>query len=134
MKKKIYTRRGDCGQTTLIGGQRVYKYDVRVEAYGTIDELNSNLGLLATYLENEELEQIRYIQTRLFDVGTSLAKDIKVASEIVLMDSSMLNILEKWIDQIETDLPDRDGFIIPGGVRASALCQVCRTVCRRAER
>ena len=138
MKKSlIYTRSGDKGKTSLVGGARVSKTHVRLEAYGTVDELNSQLGLLYTYLtEEEDLKLILWIQHKLFSVGSYLATDqtnttLRMESQIAGAD---ILRLEQAIDEIDSQLPPLKAFVIPGGSRGSAVCQICRTVCRRAER
>ena len=138
MKKSlIYTRSGDKGKTSLVGGARVSKTHVRLEAYGTVDELNSQLGLLYTYLtEEEDLKLILWIQHKLFSVGSYLATDqtnttLRMESQIAGAD---ILRLEQAIDEVDSQLPPLKAFVIPGGSRGSAVCQICRTVCRRAER
>ena len=136
-KSLIYTRSGDKGKTSLVGGARVLKTHVRLEAYGTVDELNSQLGLLYTYLIGEEDRKlILWVQHKLFSVGSYLATDqtsttLRIESQIA--DEDILR-LEKAIDEVDSQLPPLRAFVIPGGSRGSAVCQVCRTVCRRAER
>ena len=138
MKKSlIYTRTGDKGKTSLVGGARVSKTHVRLEAYGTVDELNSQLGLLYTYLtEEDDRKLILWVQHKLFSVGSYLATDqtnttLRVESQIADED---IQRLEHAIDEVDGQLPPLKAFVIPGGSRGSAVCQVCRTVCRRAER
>ena len=139
MKKitKVYTRRGDEGMTSLVGGQRVSKASARLESYGTVDELSAHLGLLAAMLpEGEDKDKIQRIQNDLFNVGTHLATD---QSQTPLYDSARLPeggvaLLERAIDRINDELPGFQGFVLPGGTQAAAQCHVCRTVCRRAER
>ena len=135
---KVYTRRGDKGMTDLVGGVRISKTDVRLEAYGTVDELSSHLGLLAAMLpEGDELRTLVVrIQNNLFNVCTHLATD---QSQTPLYPSAHLPegetaYLEHCIDDLNGRLPERQGFILPGGTPAAAQCHVCRTVCRRAER
>ena len=136
-KSLIYTRSGDKGKTSLVGGARVPKTHVRLEAYGTVDELNSQLGLLATYLTaDEDKRLILWVQHKLFSVGSYLATDqtnttLRIESQIADED---IQRLEKAIDEADALLPPLKAFVIPGGSRGSAVCQVCRTVCRRAER
>lgn len=136
-KSLIYTRTGDRGTTSLVGGRRVSKSDPRLEAYGTIDELNSNLGFLRAIIDdNTESEFILRIQNCLFSVGGYLATDIessKLNSACVVTDA-MVGVLERKIDEIDSSLPMLKAFVIPGGNKAAAYCHVCRTVCRRAER
>ena len=136
-KSLIYTRTGDKGKTSLVGGARVKKTHVRLEAYGTVDELNSQLGLLYTYLTEEgDKKLILWVQHKLFSVGSYLATDqsntaLRIESQIVDED---IHRLENAIDEADASLPPLKAFVIPGGSRGSAVCQVCRTVCRRAER
>ena len=135
MKSKVYTLTGDKGTTALVGGKRVCKDDVRVEAYGTIDELNANIGLLA---HNSKLdmkgmhELIRKIQNKLFNIGAYLATDNSDAAYGLTDDD--IKELEACIDRMDAELPPLQGFILPGGSRLSAQCDVCRTITRRAER
>ena len=134
---KIYTRTGDCGQTSLVGGQRVSKTCARLESYGTVDELNSFIGMLVTYCKNEHDQAFLVdIQNQLFVVGGYLATDNTQCDvrpgNIVTPD--MVAAIEQEIDAINATLPPFKCFILPGGSRSAALCHVCRTVCRRAER
>ena len=139
MKKitKVYTRGGDKGLTSLVGGQRVSKASTRLEAYGTVDELSSHLGLLAAMLpESHEQQMVVRIQNCLFNVCTNLATD---QEQTPLYPSAHLpegeiQILEQEVDTIMAELPERQGFILPGGTQEAAQAHVCRTVCRRAER
>ena len=137
MKSMVYTRTGDKGTTSLVGGQRVLKSDIRLESYGTVDELNSHIGLLISLLHNAHaLEVLTHIQKLLFVVGSNLATD---QSNTELKEASVVHadevaLLEKEIDVIDEALPQLRAFVLPGGCQASAQCHVCRTVCRRAER
>ena len=136
-KSNIYTRTGDDGTTSLNGGTRVSKTDVRVEAYGSVDELNAQLGLLATYLETEaDRGVLRKVQNDLFAIGAYLATESGRAEERRMQGVSVADVawLEQAIDEAEDGLPAWRGFVIPGGSRGAAVCHVCRTVCRRAER
>ena len=134
---KVYTRTGDKGTTSLVGGVKISKSDVRLEAYGTVDELSAHLGLLATLLpEGEDRQNILRVQNNLFNVCTHLATD---QSKTPLYPSAHLadgeiTFLETEIDHIMKELPERQGFILPGGTQAAAQAHVARTVCRRAER
>lgn len=134
---KVYTRHGDKGMTDLVGGERVSKASRRLEAYGTVDELNSHLGLLAAMIKNDgDREMIMNVQSCLFNVCTNLATD---QSTTPLYPSAHIpdgatEMLERQVDEIQALLPERQGFILPGGCQAAAQCHVCRTVCRRAER
>ena len=134
---KVYTKTGDQGETSIIGGIRVKKSCERLEAYGTVDELSSHLGLLASMLpDGEDKDLIIRIQNNLFSVCSNLATD---QSQTPLYDSARLpdgeiQVLEHKVDEIMNLLPERQGFILPGGTQAAAQAHVCRTVCRRAER
>jgi cob(I)alamin adenosyltransferase len=134
---KVYTKTGDHGETSIIGGIRVKKSCERLEAYGTVDELSSHLGLLASMLpDGEDKDLIIRIQNNLFSVCSNLATD---QSQTPLYDSARLpdgeiQVLEHKVDEIMNLLPERQGFILPGGTQAAAQAHVCRTVCRRAER
>lgn len=134
---KVYTKTGDKGETSIIGGIRVKKSCERLEAYGTVDELSSHLGLLASMLpDGEDKDLIIRIQNNLFSVCSNLATD---QSQTPLYDSAKLpdgeiEVLEHEVDEIMNLLPERQGFILPGGTQAAAQAHVCRTVCRRAER
>jgi cob(I)alamin adenosyltransferase len=134
---KVYTRRGDQGQTSLVGGQRVSKASTRLEAYGTVDELSSHLGLLAAMLpEGHEKDLVERIQNNLFNVCTNLATD-QDQTELypsAYLPEGAIKELEDEVDSIMHELPERQGFILPGGTQEAAQAHVCRTVCRRAER
>ena len=134
---KLYTKTGDKGQTGLIGGTRVAKNDVRLEAYGTVDELNSFIGLLTTYQIPEiDILSLRLIQSRLFTIGSHLATDtLKVPlQKASILSESDVTHLEQEMDRLDEFLPTLTSFILPGGSRVGALCHVCRTVTRRVER
>ena len=138
---KVYTRRGDQGETDLVGGQRESKASLRIEAYGTVDELNSHVGLLTAILREKGddttiAEELERIQNCLFNVGTYLATDTACTP---LYPSAMLpegevRWLEARIDDMQHHLPPLPGFVLPGSCVLSAQAHVCRTVCRRAER
>lgn len=134
---KIYTKTGDQGMTSLVGGKRVSKTDVRLESYGTIDELNSFVGLLLTEVEDAaDREFLLRIQSNLFVVGSFLATDQSDTRlrEHSRMEEEEVALLETHIDQMLAVLPPQKGFILPSGTKGAALAHVCRTVCRRAER
>ena len=136
-KSLIYTRTGDKGTTSLVGGTRVPKTHIRLEAYGTVDELNSYLGLLYTGLTAEEDRKlILWIQHKLFSVGAYLATYQELTTlrvESMIADDDIRR-LELAIDEADAQLPALKAFVIPGGSKESAVCQICRTICRRAER
>lgn len=126
---KIYTKTGDTGTTALFGGKRVSKADLRVDAYGTVDELNSYLGLLF------EEDLIIEIQDRLFTLGSMLATEPgNTKVKIPLIKEEDIAILEKAIDKMEEGLEPMKHFILPGGHPTVSFCHIARTVCRRAER
>lgn len=136
MPYKIYTKTGDKGETGLFGGKRVSKSDLRVEAYGSIDELNAFIGQLKDLIPNltEITPVLSIIQDRLFTVGAYLASDPeknKVTPDLLPED---LDLLEQSIDHMEAALPPLKNFILPGGHPAVSAAHICRTVCRRAER
>lgn len=141
MKKcNIYTRTGDTGSTSLVGGTRVSKCHPRLEAYGTLDELNSHLGLLCASLFPQDKdrfgEKLLTIQKKLFNIGGYLATDptqysLPTKFEIT---SEVLAEIELWIDELNAELPELHSFIVPGGSIAACQSHICRTVCRRAER
>lgn len=134
---KVYTKHGDEGTTDLIGGLRVKKSNSRIEAYGTVDELSANLGLLASYMQDgDDKDLIIRIQRNLFTVCSYLATDTsktELAPSFTL-DTAETQVLEDEIDAINQSIPAQTTFIIPGGSRIAAIAHVCRTVCRRAER
>ncbi len=137
MSFKIYTKTGDKGQTSLWGGARVPKHHIRIEAYGTVDELNSYLGVVRDQLQDEELRtDLKIIQDRLFTLGSILATDPEKSGKIQTPDlfESDIEQLETWIDNMESLLPELKNFILPGGHQAVSFCHVARCVCRRAER
>jgi len=136
-ENKIYTKTGDDGTTGLIGGSRVKKYDSRLEAYGTIDELNTVIGVLrSSELSESVVEILNKIQNRLFNIGSLLASDEKGEAFTANLAITAENIkdLENAIDGYQNELPELTHFILPGGSFSSAQCHVARTVCRRAER
>lgn len=136
-KIKIYTKTGDDGTTGLVGGNRVSKQDSRLEAYGTVDELNSNIGVILSLDVPLNVQKVLLqIQNRLFNIGSRLASDEK-GEEFTAglsIKTEDIELLEVTIDRWEEDLPDLDHFILPGGTTAAAHCHVARTICRRAER
>lgn len=142
MSSHLYTRTGDSGMTSLVGGQRVPKTHPRLEAYGTIDELNAHIGLLIAELRDVPTDSapdcacLTDIQNLLFSIGSMLAtdtseRDYRPGRYVTEADVAAM---EHAIDDAEAGLPGWRGFILPGGTRAAAQAHVCRTVCRRAER
>ncbi|MES2480295.1 MAG: cob(I)yrinic acid a,c-diamide adenosyltransferase [Bacteroidota bacterium] len=137
MSFKIYTKTGDKGQTSLIGGTRVSKSHIRIESYGTVDELNSYIGLVNDFTENETINLwLREIQDRLFTLGaelaTSAAKEVKM--KLPDLHQSDIEWLESLIDKMNETLPEMRSFILPGGHQGASACHIARCVCRRAER
>jgi cob(I)alamin adenosyltransferase len=132
----IYTKKGDEGKTGLIGGTRVSKHALRIESYGTVDELNSFIGVVRDYDFDEKYKkQLIEIQDRLFTIGSSLASDPeKSKMKIPDLLESDVEVLEKWMDEMDTELPEMRFFVLPGGNHAVSFCHVARCVCRRAER
>lgn len=138
MKKSlIYTRTGDKGRTSLVGGFRVSKTHARLEAYGTVDELNSHIGVVIAHLpEGSDKDLLQYVQHKLFSIGSYLATD---TSRMELDASSHVSDegikrMEDALDEIDASLPPLTAFVLPGGNLISAECHRARTVCRRAER
>ena len=147
----VYTKTGDNGTTSLVGGRRVKKYDRRVEAYGSVDELNSHVGLLAAMLLSKSIDsknasdackqfellnnQLKQIQNRLFVIQTLLAtEEEETYKKLPQLLASDISDMEQWIDTIEARLPKLSSFVIAGGSIEAAEAHVARTVCRRAER
>lgn len=138
----IYTKTGDLGETSLASGKRVSKTDARIEAYGTVDELNSWIGLLRAGMKNLDVrcqnsefrvqssdEQLQWIQNKLFNLGAALSD-----APGQWIQESDVQQLEQWIDAMQTEVPKQRAFILPAGSETVCRCHVCRTVCRRAER
>lgn len=147
----IYTKTGDNGTTSLVGGRRVKKYDQRVEAYGTVDELNAHIGMLATMMRDKSIDlemafdvreqfencykQLKTAQNKLFVIQTLLAtEDEDTYKKLPQLDDNATDEMEAWIDDIDKRLPALKSFVIPGGTTISAQAHIARTVCRRAER
>jgi cob(I)alamin adenosyltransferase len=133
---KIYTKTGDKGQTALIGGKRVAKYHLRIETYGTVDELNSFVGLLRDQDISQAYKNVLFkIQESLFCLESLVAADEgSEGYNLPRVTEDEIEMLEKQIDLMNEELPELTNFILPGGHQASSLAHVCRTVCRRAER
>ena len=137
MKMKIYTKTGDEGTTSLVGGTRVSKTSPRIEAYGTVDELNSNIGFLITCIKSiEEVEVLERVQRTLFALCSNLATDTTQTElpSAFLIRQDEIEFLEEQIDMITAAIPPQTSFVLPGGTRGCAQAHICRTVCRRAER
>jgi cob(I)alamin adenosyltransferase len=133
---KIYTKKGDKGKTGLIGGTRVSKASLRIESYGTVDELNSWLGVIRDgEIKSNYQEQLIEIQDRLFTVGSSLACDPEKSSmKIPDLINEDVQLLEKWMDEMDQELEPMRSFILPGGNQTSSFCHIARCICRKAER
>ncbi|MCB9217871.1 MAG: cob(I)yrinic acid a,c-diamide adenosyltransferase [Ignavibacteriales bacterium] len=133
---KIYTKTGDDGNTSLFGGERVKKNNLRIEAYGSIDELNASLGLvIANKASKETSEILEFLQNTLFRIGAELATPENVKSNAIIeISSEEIEKLEKLIDKFDSNLPELKHFILPGGSISSSFLHFSRTICRRAER
>ncbi len=134
---KVYTKTGDEGTTALVGGVRLKKTHPRIEAYGTIDELSAQLGLLVSFMKDgDDKNFVIRIQRQLFTVCSYLATDQSQTplARSYTLDAQEVTLLEEAIDSINASLPVQTAFLIPGGSHEAALAHVCRTVCRRAER
>jgi cob(I)alamin adenosyltransferase len=137
MSLKIYTKTGDGGKTSLIGGTKVLKSDLRIEAYGSVDELNSYIGLCRDLLNDEaSTKTLKEIQDRLFTIGSSLACDPRKETKMKIPDlhEADVEFLEKEIDRMNDSLPEMKNFILPGGHTNVSHVHIARCVCRRAER
>lgn len=136
MAFKIYTKTGDKGQTSLIGGTRLPKHHIRIEAYGTVDELNSHIGLLRDVTDDKNTYQLLIqIQDRLFTIGSQLAADPeKNKMQLPPVFEEDIVALEKAIDEIDAQVPEMKSFVLPGGHVYVSYCHIARCVCRRAER
>jgi cob(I)alamin adenosyltransferase len=132
---KIYTKKGDKGETSLIGGARVKKHHIRIEAYGTIDELNSYIGILRSFADAQiNAPVLSEVQDRLFTIGSLLAS--APGSKMIVPDlhDSDISLLETSIDKMHEELPELKSFVLPAGSMEVAHCHVARCICRRAER
>lgn len=137
MSMKIYTKTGDKGKTSLIGGTKVYKSDLRIEAYGTVDELNSYVGLCLDLLKSANINNVlAESQDRLFTIGAALACDPDKETKLKIPDlhETDIELLEKEIDRMNEVLPLMKSFILPGGNISVSTLHIARCVCRRAER
>ncbi len=134
---KIYTRTGDKGDTGLLGGARVPKDHIRIEAYGTIDELNSHIGMLRDLGAFDQSDLLLAVQDRLFTIGSRLAsasEDEADRFKVPHLAEADITALEAAMDAMDKELPEMRNFILPGGHPAVSQAHICRTVCRRAER
>ena len=131
---KVYTKTGDKGTTSLLTGTRVSKDDMRLEAYGTLDELNSWLGVLAAELPTNSFPLLTKIQSELFSMGSYLALEGEATFPMPNLDAELVDALERQIDSWNEQLPELKNFILPSGSKASSMAQVARTITRRAER
>lgn len=135
MAFRIYTKTGDQGETSLFGGRRLLKSELRIEAYGTVDELNSHLGLVRDYAGEAGIKVLlKSIQDLLFTLGANLASDPEKALPVPDIQEEDITILEQEIDRMNEGLPELKNFILPGGHPAVSFCHIARCVCRRAER
>ncbi len=137
-RSKLYTRTGDAGDTALFGAGRVPKDHPRVEAYGSVDELNSALGVAVSFLRQKRLvAALQAVQNELFNIGSELASETgrkAAAGRLFLAPEAKIAALERLIDDYDAKLPPLRTFVLPSGSQAGALLHFCRTVCRRAER
>lgn len=132
---KIYTKKGDKGETSLIGGKRVKKSNARLHAYGTVDELNSYVGLLRDSIEENSIRlELLEIQDRLFTLGSLLAATPDSKMELPNLNEADILSLETSIDKMNEKLPELRSFVLPGGHKIVSVCHIARTICRRAER
>ncbi len=139
---KVYTKTGDKGTTLLIGGTRVPKHHIKIEAYGTVDELNSYIGLLRDKVSEIYKEELIFIQNKLFTLGSFLALDKSKEKlpngndrlAIPKINDKDLLFLEQKIDKMDESLPPMTSFVLPGGHEQVSICHICRTICRSAER
>jgi cob(I)alamin adenosyltransferase len=134
---RVYTKTGDDGTSGLIGGTRVEKYDIRLESYGTVDELNSWIGLIRSqHIDPTAKELLVHVQNKLFVIGARLATDLTktdLSGRLPLTDAD-IRLLENEMDRLLDQLPPMEHFVLPGGSNSVSYCHVARTVCRRAER
>lgn len=135
MSKKIYTKTGDQGQTSLFGGARLGKDHIRIEAYGTVDELNSAIGYLHELSHLEDVRKVLFVvQNKLFNIGSALAVDPSKDFELPGVTDDDITFLEQEIDRMQSGLPELKQFVLPSGHLSGAWSHLARTICRRAER
>ena len=135
-KSMLYTATGDKGQTSLVGGKRVDKDDIRLEAYGSVDELNAFIGLLDNLhnIPGDIKDFLKVLQNKLFNIGAYLATESEPGIPARGLDAEDIRRIEREIDQLDAELPPLSNFVLPGGSRISSMAHVCRTVARRCER
>lgn len=132
---RIYTKKGDAGTTSLIGGTQVAKFHYRIDAYGSVDELNANVGFLRDSIEDLQIREFLFkVQHHLFTIGSVLASDGKNQMKLPEITEKEVQLIEDEIDNLEQELPQLNNFILPGGHPVVSNCHINRTVCRRAER
>jgi cob(I)alamin adenosyltransferase len=134
---KIYTKTGDKGYTSLFGGKRVEKHNIKIEAYGTVDELLAYMGLIRDFSEGKTKEVIISIQNTLFNIGSHLATpklNDKAQSKLPDVGEKDITLLEKEMDRMDKNIPAMTNFVLPGGHPSISHCHIARTICRRAER
>jgi len=136
---RIYTRTGDDGTTSLFGGQRLNKDDMRIEAYGTLDELNAAMGTLCSsdgfITDSSGVEWLQKLQSDVFTLGSHLAtKDEAMVKHLPAIPVGRVQEMEDWMDAVNQSLPELKNFLLPGGHPAISACHICRVTCRRAER
>ncbi len=135
MSFKIYTKTGDKGETSLFGGKRLPKSHVRIDSYGTVDELNAYVGLLRDGVEDAHIREVlKSVQDRLFTIGSNLASDPDKSMAVPDIRESDIAVLEREMDRLDEELPELKHFILPGGHVVVSYCHLARCVCRRAER
>ncbi|MBR9921108.1 MAG: cob(I)yrinic acid a,c-diamide adenosyltransferase [Bacteroidetes bacterium] len=135
MAFKIYTKTGDLGETGLFGGKRLSKAHLRIDSYGTVDELNACIGIVRDHIELDEIrEELLIIQNLLFTIGSNLATDPDKKAPVPSLEEADIEKLEKAIDRMDADLPPLKNFVLPGGHPVVSYVHLARTVCRRAER
>ncbi|MAJ24186.1 MAG: ATP:cob(I)alamin adenosyltransferase [Rickettsiales bacterium] len=130
---KIYTRGGDTGYTSIVGGKRIKKSSIVIETIGSVDELNANLGTVISYLKSDQKKVLENIQNDLFDLGADLATPLSIKKNVVRVRKKQTLFLEKEIDKINSKLKPLTSFILPGGDRVSSYLHLARTVNRRCE-
>lgn len=133
---KVYTKKGDQGQTGLLGGTRLPKHHLRIESYGTVDELNAFIGVLRDGIDIQlHRDDLKKIQDELFTIGSQLASDPeKNKMELPMINDADIQYLEHRMDEMDVELPEMRSFVLPGGHASVSNAHVCRCVCRRAER